>query len=56
MKTVPLLQALTEQIECHYPEIAGAIVLVNAPSALVSIFTRVVKPFMDPITAAKVEM
>ena len=56
MKTIPLLQALTEQIECHYPEIAGAIILVNAPAALASIFTRIVKPFMDPITAAKVEM
>ena len=36
--------------------IFGAIILVNAPAALASIFTRIVKPFMAPITAAKVEM
>ena len=56
MKTIPLLQTLTEEVECHYPEIAGAIVLFNCPSMLTSLFNRVVKPFMDPITAAKVEM
>ena len=56
MKTIPLLQKLTEQIECNYPEIAGCIVLINAPSMLAGLFTKVVKPFMDPITASKVEM
>lgn len=56
MKTIPLLQTLTEEIECHYPEIAGAIVLFNCPPMLTSLFNRVVKPFMDPITAGKVEM
>ena len=56
MKTIPLLQTLTEEIECHYPEIAGGIVLFNCPSMLTSLFNKVVKPFMDPITAAKVEL
>ncbi len=56
MKTIPLLQTLTEEVECNYPEIAGAIVLFNCPSMLTSLFNKVVKPFMDPITAAKVEM
>ena len=55
-RTIPLLQMLTEEVECNYPEIAGCIVIMNMPAALVSIFKNVVKPFMDPITASKVEL
>ena len=40
----------------RFPEMLNKIILVNAPAALASIFTRIVKPFMDPITAAKVEL
>ena len=56
MRAVPLLKFLTKQVERHYPEIAGDICLVGVPSALAMIYNKVVKRFLDPAVAAKVEL
>ena len=52
---IPLLKMLTKQVEAHFPEIVGNIVIFNAPRVFASLFPMV-KAFMDPITAAKIEV
>ena len=52
---IPLLKLLTKEVEAHFPEIVGRIIIFNAPRIFASIFP-LVKAFMDPITAAKVEV
>jgi len=52
---IPLLKMLTKEVESHFPEIVGNIVIFNAPRVFASLFPMV-KAFMDPITAAKVEV
>lgn len=52
---VPLLKLLTKEVESHFPEIVDAIVLFNAPRVFATAFP-LVKAFMDPITAAKIEV
>ena len=52
---IPLLKFLTTEVEAHFPEIVGHIILFNAPRIVSSIFPMI-KAFMDPITAAKVEI
>lgn len=52
---IPLLKLLTKEVEMHFPEIVGNIVIFNAPRIFASLFPMV-KTFMDPITAAKVEV
>ena len=52
---VPLLKTLTKEVESHYPEIAGPIVLFNAPKLFAAAY-RLVRPFLDPITAEKIEI
>ena len=52
---IPLLKMLTKQVEARFPEIVGNIVIFNAPRIFASLFPMV-KAFMDPITAAKVEV
>lgn len=51
----PLLKALVNAVECHYPEIADRIVLFNVPR-IASVAFRVVKAFLDPVTAEKIEV
>ena len=52
---VPLLKQLTKEVESNYPEIAGPIVLFNAPRIFAGAY-RLVRPFLDPITADKIEV
>ena len=52
---VPLLKMLTKSVEAHFPEIVDKILIFNAPRIFATMF-QVVKAFMDPITAAKVEV
>lgn len=52
---IPLLKLLTKEVEAHFPEMVGNIVIFNAPRIFASVFPMV-KAFMDPITAAKVEV
>ena len=47
--------AFATQVEAHFPEIVDHIVLVNAPRVFASAFP-LVRAFMDPITAAKIEV
>ena len=46
-------QFLTKEVEAHFPEIVSTIVLINVPRVFSTIFP-VVKAFMDPITASKI--
>lgn len=52
---IPLLKLLTKEVEAHFPEIVGNIIIFNAPRIFATLFPMV-KAFMDPITAAKVEV
>jgi len=52
---IPLLKLLTKEVEAHFPEMVGNIVLFNVPRIFSSLFPMV-KAFMDPITAAKIEV
>lgn len=52
---LPLLKKLSGEIERFYPECAGPIVLINAPYVVYSMY-QLVKVFLDPVTAAKIEM
>ena len=53
---VPLLSKLTKAAELQYPEIAGPIILFNAPRVLVSVYNMVKATVLDPVTAAKIEI
>lgn len=52
---VPLLRKLSGEIERFYPEIAGPIILINAPYVVSGLYS-VCKVFLDPVTAAKIEI
>ena len=52
---VPLLKYLAREVEAHFPEIVGTIVLFNAPRVFAGLFPMI-RAFMDPITAAKIEV
>jgi hypothetical protein len=52
---VPLLKALVKTVEQHYPEIVGPIVLFNVPKVAAAVYSAI-KLFLDPVTAAKIEM
>jgi len=52
---VPLLKGLAEKIEQCYPEIVCNIILINTPYVVWSLF-NLVRAFLDPVTAAKIEM
>lgn len=54
-KVIPLLKALVAGVEEHYPEIVSTIILFNVPRVATA-FYKAVKPFLDPVTAAKVEL
>ena len=53
--TVQLLKLLTKEVEANFPEMVGNILIFNAPRIFATLFPMV-KAFMDPITAAKVEV
>ena len=52
---VPLLKKLAHEIEKCYPECAGPIILINAPYVVYGMY-KAVKVFLDPVTAAKIEI
>lgn len=54
-KVIPLLKALVGSVEEYYPEIVHTIVLFNVPR-IATIFYSAVKLFLDPVTAAKIEL
>lgn len=54
-KVLPLLKTLVKLIECHYPEIVEHIVLFNVPKVASAVY-KVVKAFLDPVTADKIEL
>ena len=54
-KVVQLLKALANTVECHYPELVDHITLFNLPRAASAVF-KVVKGFLDPVTANKIEL
>ena len=54
-KVVPLLKALARTVECHYPELVDHITLFNVPRAASAVYS-VVRGFLDPVTAGKIEL
>ena len=54
-KVIPLLKRLVKKVEQHYPEIVDHITLFNVP-AVASAAYRVVRGFLDPVTADKIEL
>ncbi|KAL7540099.1 hypothetical protein ACHAWF_006592, partial [Thalassiosira exigua] len=54
-KVVPLLKELVKTVECHYPEIVDHITLFNVPRVASGVY-NVVRGFLDPVTAAKIEL
>ena len=52
---VPLLKRLVQTVECHYPEIVDHITLFNVPRIASAVY-NVVKGFLDPVTAEKIEL
>jgi len=54
-QVIPLLQTLVKTVELHYPEIVDHIILFNAPR-IASAAYKVVKGFLDPVTAAKIQL
>ena len=52
---IPLLKMLTKEVEANFPEMVGNILIFNAPRIFATLFPMV-KAFMDPITAAKIEV
>ena len=54
-KVIPLLKRLVSKVESHYPEMCDHITLFNVP-AVASAAYRVVRGFLDPVTADKIEL
>jgi hypothetical protein len=54
-KVVQLLKALANTVENHYPELVDHVMLFNLPRAASAVF-KVVKGFLDPVTANKIEL
>jgi len=54
-KVVQLLKALANTVENHYPELVDHVTLFNLPRAASAVF-KVVKGFLDPVTASKIEL
>jgi hypothetical protein len=53
MRLIPFLKALTKQVDTHFPEMAGPLYLLNAPTVASKLWP-VVKVFLDPNTASKI--
>jgi len=56
MATIPFLKSLGAIVEVHFPETAGSIFLINAPAIVSGLFNNVVKRFLDPVVAAKIQI
>ena len=54
-KVIPLLERLVKKVESHYPEIVDHITLFNVPT-IASAAYKVVRGFLDPVTADKIEL
>mmetsp|Transcript_23028 Transcript_23028/g.42266 ORF Transcript_23028/g.42266 Transcript_23028/m.42266 type:complete len:331 (-) Transcript_23028:312-1304(-) len=54
-KVIPLLKSLVNTVECHYPEIVDHITLFNVPRVASAVY-NVIKGFLDPVTAKKIEL
>lgn len=54
-KKIGFLRNMTKGVEMHFPEVAGPIYLVNAPSVVTGLWSMV-KKFLDPDTASKVSI
>ncbi|KAK1742196.1 CRAL/TRIO domain-containing protein [Skeletonema marinoi] len=54
-KVIPLLKRLVKKVESHYPEIVDHITLFNVPT-IASAAYKVVRGFLDPVTADKIEL
>ena len=54
-KVIPLLKRLVKKVENHYPEIVDHITLFNVPT-IASAAYNIVKGFLDPVTADKIEL
>lgn len=54
-QVIPLVKVLAKTVEEHYPEIVSHIVLFNTPKVAQAVW-EVVKKFLDPVTAAKVQL
>lgn len=54
-KVILLLKDLVKSVECHYPEIVSHIVLFNVPRVASAAY-KVVRGFLDPVTAEKIEL
>jgi len=54
-KVIPMLKALVKTIECHYPEGVDHITLFNVPRVASAAY-NIVKGFLDPVTAEKIEL
>lgn len=54
-RMIPFLKILVHEVERHYPELAGNIVLCNAPTVITRLY-NVVKRVLDPIVASKIQI
>ncbi|KAH9259152.1 hypothetical protein BASA81_002772 [Batrachochytrium salamandrivorans] len=53
LRVVHLLQKLVKEVETHFPEMAGPIMLINSPSFVTRAWS-LVKKFLDPATVEKI--
>mmetsp|Transcript_9203 Transcript_9203/g.17387 ORF Transcript_9203/g.17387 Transcript_9203/m.17387 type:complete len:539 (-) Transcript_9203:33-1649(-) len=54
MKCLPLFKLFAKQVDAHYPEMAGKIIIINFPSALLNLY-KIVKQFLDPVVVSKLQ-
>jgi len=50
------LRQLTKEVETHFPECAGSVVIFNTSSMFLTLFNNVVKRFLDPRTASTISL
>mmetsp|Transcript_17539 Transcript_17539/g.20330 ORF Transcript_17539/g.20330 Transcript_17539/m.20330 type:complete len:629 (+) Transcript_17539:298-2184(+) len=55
MKSLPYLLVLTREIECHFPEIAGKIFLINSPFVVHKLW-ETLKTKIDPVLVGKISI
>lgn len=55
LANMSLLKAFVQVVEVHFPEMAGPLVLMNAPKFLASVFP-IAKRFLDPVVVSKIEI
>jgi hypothetical protein len=53
---VGLIKQLAGDVERFYPEIVSTILLFNTPAMFAGLFDKVIRPWMDPTTASKIEI